>query len=162
MAREHCGSKSVTHLYPPRTTKKAHLAAGFFRGDPSSKRQDFVKAVTQTGGIQAQVMSAAELALWARTDGLLVQNVKSALWQDRTLIKTWAMRCTLHLISASEFPLYVAARSTHQARNWEYYFSYYGITPAEYDAFIAAVPHILGSTPMTREQLATALAHSLG
>ncbi len=29
------------------------------------KRQDFVQAVTQTGGIQAQVMSAAELALWA-------------------------------------------------------------------------------------------------
>lgn len=126
------------------------------------KRQDFVKAVTQTGGIQAQVMSAAELALWARTDGLLVQHVKSALWQDHSLVKTWAMRCTLHLLSASDFPLYVAARSTYQARNWEYYFSYYGITPVEYDAFIAAVPHILGSTPMTREQLATALATSLG
>jgi hypothetical protein len=27
------------------------------------KRQDFIMAVTQTGGIQAQVMSAAELAL---------------------------------------------------------------------------------------------------
>jgi len=53
------------------------------------KRQDFVQAVTQTGGIQAQVMSAAELALWARTDGLLVQHVKSALWQDHTLVKTY-------------------------------------------------------------------------
>jgi hypothetical protein len=62
------------------------------------KRQDFVRAVTQTGGIQAQVMSAAELALLARTDGLLVHNVKSALWQDHTLVKTWAMRCTLHLL----------------------------------------------------------------
>jgi hypothetical protein len=51
---------------------------------PRSKLQDFVKAVTQTGGIQAQVMSAAELALWARTDGLLVQNVKSALWPGYT------------------------------------------------------------------------------
>jgi Winged helix DNA-binding domain len=126
------------------------------------QRQDFVKAVTQTGGIQAQVMSAAELALWARTDGLLVQQVKAALWQDHTLVKTWAMRCTLHLLSAPEFPLYVAARSTHKARNWEYYFSYYGITPAEYAAFIAAVPHIVGSTPMTREQLATALADEIG
>ncbi len=81
------------------------------------KRQDFVQAVTRTGGIQAQVMSAAELALWARTDGLLVQHVKSALWQDHTLVKTWAMRCTLHLLSASDFPLYVTARSTHTARN---------------------------------------------
>ena len=53
------------------------------------KRQDFIKAVMQTGGIQAQVMSAAELALWARTDELLVQHVKSALWQDHTLVKTY-------------------------------------------------------------------------
>jgi len=126
------------------------------------QRQEFVKAVTQTGGIQAQVMSAAELALWARTDALLVHHVKAALWQDHTLVKTWAMRCTLHLLSASDFPLYVAARSTYQARNWAYYFSYYGITSDEYAAFLAAVPHILGSTPMTREQLATALANEIG
>ncbi len=77
-------------------------------------------------------------------------------------MKTWAMRCTLHLLSASEFPLYVAARSTYPARNWEYYFSYYGITPAEYAAFIDAVPHILGSVPMTREELASALVSSPG
>ena len=124
--------------------------------------QDFVKAVTQIGGIQAQVMSAAELGLWARTDGLVVQDVKSALWQDRTLVKTWAMRCTLYLLAASDFPLYVAARSTYQARNWEYYFSYYGIAPVEYEAFLAAVPHVLGSMPMTREQLATAVADEIG
>lgn len=126
------------------------------------QRQDFLTAVTQTGGIQAQVMSAAELALWARTDGLLVRQVQSGLWQDHTLVKTWAMRCTLHLLSASDFPLYVAARSTYQARNWEYYFSSYGITSDEYEAFLAAVPHILGSTPMTREQLATTLANEIG
>jgi hypothetical protein len=60
---------------------------------------------------QAQLMSTAELSLFARMDGISPEDVQQALWQVRTLIKTWAMRGTLHLISASEFPLYVAARS---------------------------------------------------
>jgi hypothetical protein len=72
------------------------------------KRQDYLKAVTHTGGIQAQVMSAAELALGARVDGLSPDDVQSALWQERTLVKTWAMRGTLHLISASDLPLAAA------------------------------------------------------
>src|SRR5919199_3024209 len=84
---------------------------------PRLKCQEYTEAVTRTGGIQAQVMSAAELALWARVDGLTPQDVRSALWQDRTLVKTWAMRGTLHLIAAGDFPLYVAARSLSETRN---------------------------------------------
>jgi hypothetical protein len=125
---------------------------------PRLKRQDFVQAATRTGGIHAQVMSAAEMALWARADGLCPEDVRSALWQERTLVKTWAMRGTLHLISASELPLYIAARGMYKGRNWHKYFTYYGITPAQYEAFLAAVPQVLGSEPMTREELAAALA----
>ena len=129
---------------------------------PRLNREDFLTAVTRTGGIQAQVMSAAELALGARVDGLSPEEVQTALWEDRTLIKTWAMRATLHLISASEFPLYVAARSLYETRNWTRYFDYYGITKAQFEAYLAAVPEILGSDPMTREQLAAALAEHTG
>src|ERR687884_667015 len=129
---------------------------------PRLKRPDMVEAVTRTGGIQAQVMSAAELALWARVDGLTREDVQSALWRDRTLVKTWAMRGTLHLLAASELPLYVAARSVLDTRNWLGYFTYFGLTPAQYDAFIAAVPQVLGSEPMTREQFAAAIAEHTG
>jgi hypothetical protein len=129
---------------------------------PRLKRQDFVKAVIRTGGIQAQVMSAAELALWARVDGLSPRDVQSALWQERTLVKTWAMRATLHLIAASEYPLYVAARSLYESRNWLKYFTHFGITQTQYEAILAAVPQVLGSEPMTREQLATTLAEHIG
>jgi hypothetical protein len=128
---------------------------------PRLKRQDYVEAVARSGGIQAQVMSAAELALWARLDGLSPQDVRSALWQDRTLIKTWAMRAALHLLPAGELPLYAAARSVQAGRNWLKYFTYFGITPAQYDAILAAVPQVLGSQPVTREQLATALARHI-
>ncbi len=129
---------------------------------PRLKRQDYVQAVERTGGIQAQVMSAAELALWARVDRLTPGDVQAALWQDRTLVKTWAMRGTLHLLSADDLPLYVAARSAHDDRNWLKYFTYYGITEPRYEAFMAAVPQVLGSEPMTREQLATSVARHIG
>ncbi len=68
---------------------------------PRLGRRDLLKAVSRTCGLQAQVMSAAELAVWARVDGLQRRDVQSALWQKRTLVKTWAMRAALHLITAA-------------------------------------------------------------
>lgn len=129
---------------------------------PRLRRRGFLDAVTRTGGIQAQVLSAAELALWARVDGLTREHVQSALWQDRTLVKTWAMRGTLHLMRAADLPLYVAARRADETHNWLKYFTYYGITEAQYEAFIAAVPQVLGSEPLTREQLASVVARHIG
>ncbi|MGE5223845.1 MAG: winged helix DNA-binding domain-containing protein, partial [Omnitrophica WOR_2 bacterium] len=129
---------------------------------PRLQRREIVKAVACTGGIQAQVMSAAELALWARLDGLSAQEVQDALWQKRTLVKTWAMRATLHLIPARDFALYIAARSVDEPRNWEGYFNYYGISKKQLEAYLAAAPEILSSEPVTREQLAAALAEHTG
>jgi len=132
------------------------------RLSPRVKRQDYLEAAMGTGGIQAQVMSAAEMALGVRVDGLTPQDVQSALWEERTLIKTWAMRGTLHLIPSAELPLYVAARSIYGKRDWLKWFMYFGISEAHYEAFMAAVPRILDSEPMTREQLANAVAEDIG
>jgi len=129
---------------------------------PRLSRQDVVQAVTRTGGIQAQVLSAAELALWARVHALSRADIQSALWQERTLVKTWAMRGTLHILSAHELPLYVAARSMHDSRNWAGYFAYYGLTPTQQDALLSAIPHVLSDTPMTRQELAAAVASRTG
>ena len=49
-----------------------------------------------------------------------------------------------------------------QFRNWPAIFAYYGLSPAEKEALLSAVPQVLGSEPMTREQLATALAKQTG
>lgn len=122
------------------------------------ERAQFIQAVTNTGGVQAQVMSAAEMALGVRVDGLTPTDVQTALWDDHTLVKTWVIRGTLHLIAAHELPLYVAARAYHDNRNWDGYFAYFGLTPAEQAAFLEAVPDVLGGEPMTRESLADALS----
>ncbi len=126
---------------------------------PRLNARDFVQAVTRTGGIQAQVMSAAELAVCTRVEGLCPQDVRSALWQDRTLIKTWAMRGTLHLLSAKELPLYVAARDWHCTPAWSNYFAEFGLTTqAQQESFLSAIPDVLEQGPMTRQQLADAVA----
>lgn len=129
---------------------------------PRLKRRDYVEAVRRTVGIQAQVMSAAEMAIGARVDGITPADVQAALWEDRTLLKTWMMRCTLHLIAPEDLPLYVAARSIYDNRNWRAYFDYFGMTEKQAEDFKAAVPQILGAEPMTREELATAVAERIG
>jgi hypothetical protein len=129
---------------------------------PRFSLPDVVQVVTRTGGIQAQVMSAAELALCTRVDGLSPLEVRSAVWQDRTLVKTWAMRGTLHLLATSELSLYVAARDWHNDGRWSRYFAEFGLSPAQQDAFLLAIPHVLEQGPMTRLQLADAVAKHTG
>jgi hypothetical protein len=68
-------------------------------------------------GLHAQVLSSAELTLAARVEDLEPDAVQRALWEERSLVKTWAMRGTLHLLPSAEFPLWQAARST--TRLWE-------------------------------------------
>jgi len=73
--------------------------------------------VADIAGLHAQVASCAELTLWARVDGLEPGAVSELLWEERALVKTWAMRGTLHLLVAAELPRYVAALSRLRPRH---------------------------------------------
>ncbi len=121
-------------------------------------RQDMLDVVTHICGVHAQLMSAAELALWARVQDLSPSDVQDALWRDRALVKTWAMRGTLHLLAAREFPLYVAALSTFKHYRRPSWLKYHGVTLAELDTIIEAVRTTLAGSGTTREQLADAIA----
>ena len=58
--------------------------------------------VSRIAGLHAQLTASAELTLWARVAGLEADAVSRALWEERALVKTWAMRGTLHLLPSSE------------------------------------------------------------
>jgi Winged helix DNA-binding domain len=53
-------------------------------------------------GVQAQILSAAGLALRARTEGLTAARVDRARLADRSIVLAWAMRGTLHLVAAED------------------------------------------------------------
>jgi hypothetical protein len=75
--------------------------------DQSAK--DLVTICRDVCGVQAQIMSAAQLQLWARNHAITPAMVNDALWKKRSLVKTSLMRQTLHLVPSDEFPLYIAA-----------------------------------------------------
>lgn len=78
-----------------------------------------VEVAHNTCGIHAQVQAAAELSLNARVDGIVQQAVRDALWRDRTLVKAWTVRGTLHLHPAAELSLWYAARNGMDAGDGE-------------------------------------------
>jgi hypothetical protein len=53
-------------------------------------------------GVQAQLLRSAGLALAARTDGLTEDAVTRARVGERSIVLTWAMRGTLHLVAAED------------------------------------------------------------
>jgi hypothetical protein len=124
---------------------------------------DLVEAARQVGGVQAQVASCAELALGIRT-GAKPSEVRAALWDDRQLVKTWAMRGTLHLLPADELPTWVGAMKvknqlTRRGAAWE---RYHGITLRQVQQMTDAISQVLGAEPLTREELCTAVIDKTG
>ena len=75
-----------------------------------------LRVVSEIGGLHAQLMSSAELTLWARVEGLRRGAVENALWTRRSLVKLWAQRGTLHLLPASELGMWLAALGTYTDR----------------------------------------------
>jgi Winged helix DNA-binding domain len=117
---------------------------------------DAVELVGHLAGVQTQVESSAAQVLAVR--GARRVDVDTLLWKDRSLLKTWAMRGTLHLLPAAEWRTWIAVMRTREWRitpGWE---KYHGITKAELDAVTAAIPEALAGEPLTREELADRVA----
>jgi hypothetical protein len=66
------------------------------------KGQSAAQLVRHLTGVQAQVLSAASLALGARSSSLTAAAVDSARLDDRSIVLGWAMRGTLHLVAAED------------------------------------------------------------
>ena len=75
-----------------------------------------VDVVRRLCGVQAQVTSAAALAVAVRQAEPGTTAVPEAL-SERSLVRTWAMRGTLHLLPADDAASYLALLAS--ARTWE-------------------------------------------
>ena len=63
---------------------------------------DTAHLVKELCGIQAQDARAARLALRARSGGLVEADIERARVQERTIIRTWGQRSTLHLLAIED------------------------------------------------------------
>jgi hypothetical protein len=113
-------------------------------------------------GVHAQIAASAELALWARVEEVRRDEVREALEERRTLVKTWAMRGTLHLLAADDLPLYVAVLGPRWNDPGGAWLRGFGLTKKQYDTLLEVIPRSLGARPCTREQLADKVAELAG
>src|SRR5919112_3226932 len=60
-------------------------------------------------GAHAQVQSAAELSIGLRLDGITRAAIRDALWTERTLVKTFGPRGTVHLLPTQDLPIWTGA-----------------------------------------------------
>ena len=121
-----------------------------------------VNVVSTICGLHAQLHSSAQLSLWARTDELDLNAVDRALWQDRSLVKTWAMRGTLHYLPAAEYPLWQAMLSTYQHYRKGSWLRHFGFADEEeLNTVITAIGKILAEGPLGRNDLAAAVADEM-
>jgi hypothetical protein len=121
--------------------------------------------VRQVGGIHAQVQAAAELQLAARVDGVTQQDVRDALWRDRTLVKAWTLRGTLHLHPADELPLWFATRAPAAALpEWPDPAGtvHAPVSAEEVAELRAAVWEAAGEEPLLREELVDEVVRRTG
>jgi hypothetical protein len=108
-------------------------------------------------GVQAQVMSAAYLQLWTRNHAITRDEVESALWTARTLVKTSLMRQTLHLVPTDEFLLYISALRPSRFAQAMRVMDRCGISREESEALIPRIMDILSAGPLSRPAIAAAI-----
>jgi hypothetical protein len=114
------------------------------------------QVVRRLCGVQAQVASSAELAVRLRRQRSRPGEVGRAL-SDGRLIKTWAMRGTLHLLTPDEggaFLSMLAAGRSWELPSWERFF---GMTADRWDLLRPAVREALDGAPLTRDELIAAI-----
>ena len=111
-----------------------------------------VDVVRRLCGVQAQVASSADLAVRLRQRVSAPTDVSAAL-ADGSLVKTWAMRGTLHLLPADEAGVYLsllAAGRSWETPAWERYF---GLAAADIERLRGVVRDILDGRVLTREEV---------
>ena len=124
------------------------------------QKRDMEKVVSELCGVQAQVLSGAALALWARVRDITFEDVKDALWKRRSLVKTWGMRGTLHLLSSADLPTYVAALKTTQVIKPDWLTPEIGVD--ERKKITSTIREALDDRCLTRQQLAEEVVRRLG
>jgi hypothetical protein len=125
-------------------------------------RAALLDVVDRIGGLHAQVMSSAELTAWARVDDLAPEDVGEALWADRTLVKLWAMRGTLHLLPARELGTWLGALGTYDHFLRGSWLRAFGTTREELEGLIDAIEQALDGELLTRQALGTEVERIAG
>jgi hypothetical protein len=109
--------------------------------------------------VQAQDPAAAPLAIRARSAGLVAADVRRARERERSVVRTWAMRSTLHLLAAEDVGWLLALLGPHFVRTSQRRREALGLDEETCARAIRALREILARRgPLTRAEIVEQLA----
>jgi hypothetical protein len=112
-------------------------------------------------GAHAQLLSAAELSIGRRIAGGTRADVQNALWIDRTLIKTFGPRGTVHLLATRDLPTWTGALSALPS-SVPSHPDPIRFKPEQADEVIAAIGDALADEELTVDELTDAIQERTG
>jgi hypothetical protein len=111
-------------------------------------------------GAHAQVLAAAEFSLALRIEGATRADVRRALWEDRSLVKTYGPRGTVHLLPTRDLPMWTGALSAIPARSP--FPEGVRLSPGQTDQVVTAIGTALADAELTVDELTEAVADLAG
>ena len=112
-------------------------------------------------GTHAQILSAAELSIALRIAGTDREDVRRALWEDRTLVKTFGPRGTVHLLPAVDLPMWTGALSG-LASSAPQHPDPVRFTAEQAEEVLAAIDDALVDSELTVDELTEAIVDRVG
>ncbi len=121
---------------------------------------DPAAAVAAMCGAHAQIPSAAELSVALRLDGATRTDVRRALGDEATLVRTFGPRGTVHLLAAADLPMWTGALAavptgTSMPAGVR-------LDAGQIDAVVAAVDAALAEADLTLDELDQAVWRACG
>jgi hypothetical protein len=114
--------------------------------------------VSAIGAIQAQSTAAARLAIRARSSGLTAAGVDRAAADTRSVVRTWAMRGTMHMVPSADVRWIVGLLGPRFTKVGQRRRTQLGLTDALCARAMKAFPAILKAGPATRPEIVEQLA----
>jgi len=140
----------------PEQVRALRSHAQFLR--PKADRGDLIKVVRSLCGINPQFKPAMMLSLRARIKGLEIADVRD-LMQRRVLVRTWAMRGTVHLLHADELGWMVSLLGPSLIKKGAGRRLELGLDDKKLSDGLRELPRILRDRdPLTRDELVDELA----
>jgi uncharacterized protein YcaQ len=122
-----------------------------------AKKPGLVDVCRNVAGIQAQVSTAAQQALSARVRNFSPEALQAELWEKRRIVKSSAMRQTLHLLPADEFGRYMRALRRCRVGPVRNIMGKFGITTEEADEVVQIILEALDGRALTQSEIRKAL-----
>src|SRR5215471_14665792 len=124
--------------------------------------EQMLDVVGDVCGIHAQMAVSAELSLGLRVRDITRQHIRDALWQERSLVKTYGLRGTLHLFPSHELAMWLAALRARTPPRGGNAMMEQALPARRRRIVVQAIVEALGDRALTRAELAAELEDRLG